>query len=116
MDFFGQQERARTKTTALVIYFVLAVVFIVVAVYAASLLILHFTQVPADVGANVALPSALTSWRGIEPWDPDYGRESVSVDIDRLEMDILPVGAPFSRLWRNRGICRPVRHPDERGA
>jgi len=45
----------------------------------------------------------------IEPWDPDYTRESVSVTIDRLEADVLPVGAPFSRLWRHRGICRPVR-------
>ena len=45
----------------------------------------------------------------IEPWDPDYARESVNVDIDRLEADILPVGAPFSRLWRHRGLCRPVR-------
>jgi 8-oxo-dGTP pyrophosphatase MutT (NUDIX family) len=45
----------------------------------------------------------------IEPWDPDYGRKSVNVKIDRLEADVLPVGAPFSRLWRHRGICRPVR-------
>ena len=49
----------------------------------------------------------------IEPWDPDYARDTVSVDIDRLEKDVLPVGAPFSRLWRYRGICRPVRCPDE---
>lgn len=48
----------------------------------------------------------------VEPWDPDYTREIVSVDIDRLEKDVLPVGAPFSRLWRHRGVCRPVRHPD----
>jgi 8-oxo-dGTP pyrophosphatase MutT (NUDIX family) len=44
----------------------------------------------------------------VEPWDPDYARKIVSVDIARLEKDILPVGAPFSRLWRHRGICRPV--------
>ena len=66
MDFFGQQARARTKTTALVLYFVLAIGFIVAAVYAASLLILHFTEVPADAGA----PVALASWRSIAPWDP----------------------------------------------
>jgi 8-oxo-dGTP pyrophosphatase MutT (NUDIX family) len=46
----------------------------------------------------------------IEPWDPDYPSESVSVNVDRLEADVLPVGAPFSRLWRHRGICRPVRY------
>ena len=51
----------------------------------------------------------------IEPWDPDYARETVSVEIDSLENDVLPVGAPFSRLWRYRGICRPVSHPDKPG-
>jgi len=66
MDFFGQQARARTKTTALVLYFVLAVVFIIAAVYTASLLIMHFTQVPVDAGA----PVGLASWRSIAPWDP----------------------------------------------
>lgn len=70
MDFFGQQERARTKTTALVVYFVLAVVFIVGSVYAASLLILHFTQLPAEGGAAMQAPSAMASRRGIAPWDP----------------------------------------------
>jgi 8-oxo-dGTP pyrophosphatase MutT (NUDIX family) len=49
----------------------------------------------------------------ITPWDPDYTRDTVCVDIDRLEQEILPVGVPFSRLWRQGGICRPVRHPDE---
>jgi 8-oxo-dGTP pyrophosphatase MutT (NUDIX family) len=49
----------------------------------------------------------------IEPWDPDYPRETVSVDVDRLESDLLPVGAPFSRLWRRNGIFRPVRHPKD---
>lgn len=49
----------------------------------------------------------------IEPWDPDYTRESVSVNIDGLEKDVLAVGVPFSRLWRHRGICRPVRYPDQ---
>ncbi len=53
---------------------------------------------PLEIGALI-----------IEPWDPDYARESISVDIDQLEADLLPVGVPFSRLWRHRGICRPVR-------
>lgn len=46
----------------------------------------------------------------IEPWDPDYTRESIDVDIDRLETDLLPAGAPFSRLWRRNGLCRPVKY------
>lgn len=49
----------------------------------------------------------------IEPWDPDYTCPTLSVDVESLETDLLPVGAPFSRLWRHGGICRPVRHPDE---
>lgn len=53
----------------------------------------------------------------VEPWDPDYDRKSVSVDVARLEKDLLPVGAPFSRLWHCRGICRPVRYRgDVKGA
>ncbi|MGD8702688.1 MAG: NUDIX hydrolase [Desulfosarcina sp.] len=50
----------------------------------------------------------------IEPWDPDYARTHVQVDVEQLDKAILPVGAPFSRLWRNQGICRPVRHPEEK--
>lgn len=46
----------------------------------------------------------------IEPWDPDYARETVRVDTDRLEADVLPVGVPFSRLWRHQGVCRPVKY------
>ena len=46
----------------------------------------------------------------IEPWDPDYARDTVKVNINRLEADILPVGAPFSRLWCRRGVCRPVKY------
>ena len=45
----------------------------------------------------------------LEPWDPEYGRETVSVNVDRLETDVLPVGAPFSRLWHHRGRWLPVR-------
>jgi 8-oxo-dGTP pyrophosphatase MutT (NUDIX family) len=46
----------------------------------------------------------------VEPWDPDYTRQTVSVDSARLEKELLPVGAPFSRLWHYRGICRPVKY------
>lgn len=46
----------------------------------------------------------------IEPWDPDYDEETVHVNIERLERDILPVGEPFSRLWRHEGVFRPVRN------
>jgi 8-oxo-dGTP pyrophosphatase MutT (NUDIX family) len=44
----------------------------------------------------------------LQPWDPRrYGE--VQVDSEELEKKILPVGAPFSRLWLNKGIWRPVK-------
>jgi Zn-dependent protease with chaperone function len=61
MDFFGHQAQARTKTTRLVVYFCFAVIFIIVSVYFASLLILHFTQAPQQPGA--ARPALVL-------WDP----------------------------------------------
>ena len=94
MDFFGQQARARTKTTALVLYFVLAVVFIIAAVYAASLLILHFTQAPADHGA----PSVLVSWRSIPPWDPQlFGWVVIGT------LGVVMAGAAYKFLRLSRG-------------
>ncbi|BBO72908.1 NUDIX hydrolase [Desulfosarcina widdelii] len=48
----------------------------------------------------------------VQPWDPDYERDTVRVDEYRLQKDVLPVGAPFSRLWLSGGVFRPVRNPD----
>ena len=48
----------------------------------------------------------------VQPWEPDYKRHTVRVDKYRLQKDVLPVGAPFSRLWLNAGVCRPVRDPN----
>jgi 8-oxo-dGTP pyrophosphatase MutT (NUDIX family) len=44
----------------------------------------------------------------IEPWDPAYGQEDLRVDTDRLPQCLLPVGAPFSRLWNDGGVWKPV--------
>jgi len=49
----------------------------------------------------------------IQPWDPDYKLETVRVDENRLQKDVLPVGAPFSRMWLTGGVFRPVRNPEE---
>jgi hypothetical protein len=49
----------------------------------------------------------------VQPWDADYKRDTVRVDEYRLQKEVLPVGAPFSRLWLNGGVCRPVRYPEE---
>lgn len=61
MDFFGHQDKARTKTTVLVVYFVIAIVLIIASVYLAILLIFHFTQAQQHPG--VTLP-------GLVLWDP----------------------------------------------
>ncbi|MDO8906767.1 M48 family metallopeptidase [Hydrogenophaga sp.] len=94
MDFFGQQDRARTKTTALVLYFVLAIVFIIGSVYAASLLILHFTQVQTDPGT----PVALASWGSIAPWDLQLFGWVVAGTLG-----VVTVGAAYKFLRLSRG-------------
>lgn len=44
----------------------------------------------------------------IEPWDPMYGREDLRLDAAKLPQRLLPAGAPFSRLWNDRGVWKPV--------
>lgn len=46
----------------------------------------------------------------LEPWDPDYAEQQVTVDADYLENDMLSPHAPFSRLWLHKGCWRPVAH------
>jgi 8-oxo-dGTP pyrophosphatase MutT (NUDIX family) len=41
------------------------------------------------------------------PWDPLL-REANPSGLPGLETSVLPVGAPFSRLWSDNGIWRPV--------
>ncbi len=43
----------------------------------------------------------------LEPWDP-MSKKEFEIDTIGLEMNCLPVGEPFSRLWYNGGIWRPV--------
>lgn len=54
---------------------------------------------------------ALGKGRGtviIEPWDPMYGQEDLRIAADELPQRLLPAGAPFSRLWNDGGIWKPV--------
>jgi len=54
---------------------------------------------------------ALGKGRGsviIEPWDPMYGQENLRINADELPQRLLPVGAPFSRLWNDGGVWKPV--------
>ncbi len=42
------------------------------------------------------------------PWDPEYSTDQLNFDFDGMPDRVLPVGADFSRLWGDQGICRPV--------
>jgi 8-oxo-dGTP pyrophosphatase MutT (NUDIX family) len=44
----------------------------------------------------------------LQPWDPMYHDEEVRIDPDTLGNSILPLGAPFSRVWYHDGIWRPI--------
>ena len=44
----------------------------------------------------------------VEPWDPEYHEENISVDETSLRDKILPAGEDFSRLWHHDGIWRPI--------
>ena len=44
----------------------------------------------------------------IQPWDLHYGKQ-IDLDPDELQAKVIPAGEPFSRLWLNQGIWRPVR-------
>jgi 8-oxo-dGTP pyrophosphatase MutT (NUDIX family) len=45
----------------------------------------------------------------LEPWDPMYGREDLRIDAGKLPESLLPAGEPFSRLWNDGGIWKPIR-------
>ena len=44
----------------------------------------------------------------IQPWDPDYGKP-IEIDPNFLKSKVLPVEEPFSRLWLDGEIWRPIR-------
>jgi 8-oxo-dGTP pyrophosphatase MutT (NUDIX family) len=44
----------------------------------------------------------------IEPWDPMYAQEEIRIEARTLPHCVLSAGAPFSRLWNEGGVWRPV--------
>lgn len=44
----------------------------------------------------------------IEPWDPMYRKREIIIDPDDLAASVLPVGAPFSRIWNDEGLWKPI--------
>ena len=56
------------------------------------------------------LPKMVRGEKGdllIEPWDPEYSAENPT----RMPGELLPVGAPFSRMWRRDLFWLPVGMP-----
>jgi 8-oxo-dGTP pyrophosphatase MutT (NUDIX family) len=53
----------------------------------------------------VALPQGAVI---VEPWDPQYHQNVIKIDPENLPASILPVGTPFSRIWLDQGIWKPV--------
>jgi 8-oxo-dGTP pyrophosphatase MutT (NUDIX family) len=45
----------------------------------------------------------------VEPWDPNYREKEICMDRDVLPNSILPVGEPFSRIWYDGRLWRPVK-------
>lgn len=44
----------------------------------------------------------------VEPWDRHYRQGQIKINADTLHKMVLPVGEPFSRLWYNDGLWKPV--------
>lgn len=58
------------------------------------------------------LPRMINSESGsliLEPWDTEYSPSEKDQDISVDESMILPSLEPFSRIWLNEGIWKPVR-------
>lgn len=65
---------------------------------------------PASSWEMPRLPRLIRLPRGamiLEPWDPMI-HDEIRVDEEKLQDLVLPVGTPFSRIWLQEGIWRPV--------
>lgn len=45
----------------------------------------------------------------LEPWDPLWAKDEDPPDPRHIRPEILPPGEPFSRVWLQKGLCRPIR-------
>lgn len=45
----------------------------------------------------------------VEPWDPQYDDKKIRIAIDALPASILSVGEPFSRIWYDGCLWRPIK-------
>lgn len=44
----------------------------------------------------------------VEPWDPQYAEKEIQLPLNALPDSTLPVGEPFSRIWFDGRLWRPV--------
>ena len=44
----------------------------------------------------------------VEPWDPQYREKEIRIDLEQLSATVLPLGEPFSRIWYDGRLWRPV--------
>ncbi|MFH1102813.1 MAG: hypothetical protein V1714_03500 [Pseudomonadota bacterium] len=44
----------------------------------------------------------------IEPWDSEYRDKEIRIDQQQLKSSVVPVGTPFSRIWHDGMVWRPV--------
>lgn len=45
----------------------------------------------------------------VEPWDPQYRETEIRIDLKQLPTAVLPVEEPFSRIWYDGRLWRPIR-------
>src|SRR5262245_24547779 len=89
MDFFDRQDAARRKTTLLVVYFVLAVVLMILALYAVIVFGLGFATPQAE--ADPAVPA--TGW-----WQPE-----VLAGVAGVMLLIIAAGSLYKVTQLRRG-------------
>ena len=44
----------------------------------------------------------------VEPWDPMYREKEIIIFPEDLATSVLTVGEPFSRIWYDGGLWKPV--------
>jgi len=113
MDFFDRQDQARGNTRLLIIYFVIAVIGIVAAVYVASLLIFYGAQSQPSAGGG-ALP-VFTLWQPELFLFVTLGTLSV-IAISSLykTATLAKGGSVVAETLGGRLVSPNTNHPDER--
>ncbi|MDF1552672.1 MAG: hypothetical protein P1P84_06390 [Deferrisomatales bacterium] len=68
-------------------------------------------ELPTRLGLETFAPRLVSLERGsviVEPWDPEFGQEEIRIPSTGLEARLLPAGEPFSRIWFNGELWRPI--------